>query len=334
MKSILIVLLLFVVNILKSQTELWMPSNGPYACSVSSFMNDSLSNIIILEDSILFLSTDFGETWNRTGNCYGNPVMDKKGNIYYSGTISNDFGKTWKSILKQYYGFEIRGMGICKNNNVIAYTYEYPGGKGTIWISIDNGISWTEHTLNNSDSDEFINIFCSNDSGYVFGISTFLGKLWRSTNNGSTWYQLNINFGINTIRCISAKNDGNLFVGTIGGIFHSTDYGNTWLPAELSSETINCLYISNEGEIYAGTSENGIYKSVNNGYNWFAVNNEIKLFEIITLGSVANKLFAGTKGNGLYNSINSGQNWNLSKEVPKTVCTSCTGSAETGISVK
>jgi len=326
-KKYLLLLIFICISQLKSQNLLWQESNGPYGCAVSSILSDSVGHLIINEDSLLFLSTDSGLTWKKTGLGGGNLVIDHNGYLYTSWMArSTDFGSSWNDLIQQYYGLEIRGSGICQNGNLIAYTYDYFGSSGKIWISSNDGNSWFNGEPNEAleSSDQFIDVFRSNISGYVFGVSRFFGNIFRSSDNGLNWTQLNINFGLDSIKCVSIKNDGNLYLGRIGGIVHSTDYGETWLPYELENETINCLHISSEGNIYAGSSKSGIFKSSDNGYTWFPVNNGIVNYEIIALGEINNILFAGTNGNGLYRSSDNGLTWNLSKSVPLSGTTSIT----------
>ncbi len=131
--------------------SLWHATNGPYASAAKSIVIDSLDNIVIQEDSVLFLSTDLGSNWVRSGISYGEVVMDPKGYIYkigsnggYSGeyiNISTNYGATWQKILHEYYGTEIRGIGVCKNGNILTYIYDYYGSTENILVSSDHGNS-------------------------------------------------------------------------------------------------------------------------------------------------------------------------------------------------
>ena len=63
--------------------------------------------------------------------------------------------------------------------------------------------------------------------------------------------------------------------------------------------------------LYAGT-ENGLFRSQNNGNNWTAINTGLGNLYILSLGIApdSNTLLAGTT-NGLYRSTSSGANWTL-----------------------
>ena len=317
--------LLCVLNFAYYPQSLWQATNGPYASSVKSIMSDSLDNIVIQEDSVLFLSTDSGSIWKQSGITYGDVVMDPKGYIYNTGSnggysgefinISSDLGTTWQKILNESYGTEIRGIGVCKNGNILAYTYDYYGSTENILVSSDRGYSWINaKLLSFSSGDKFIDFFASNNAGYVFGISRMFGTLFRSNDSGLNWSELNAIFGFDSLKCVAVDNNGNLFLGGVGGVYHSTDYGDTWLSQELKGEIINSITVSKDSSLYSASTDDGIFKSTDNGATWSSINNGIDNPEVICLDITYNDiLFAGTNGNGLFRSKDNGENWQQSK---------------------
>jgi hypothetical protein len=77
--------------------------------------------------------------------------------------------------------------------------------------------------------------------------------------------------------------------------------------------TPNVFSITTSSEIiYAGTENNGVYKSIDNGANWTAINNGLLMGgeqDVISMTASGSTLFAGTYGWGIYRSTDGGNNW-------------------------
>jgi ligand-binding sensor domain-containing protein len=66
---------------------------------------------------------------------------------------------------------------------------------------------------------------------------------------------------------------GHIFAGTWNdGIFRSTDNGATWDSAGPEDTAIRSIAINCLGHIFAGTDGEGIFRSTDNGENWTQVN--------------------------------------------------------------
>jgi photosystem II stability/assembly factor-like uncharacterized protein len=63
------------------------------------------------------------------------------------------------------------------------------------------------------------------------------------------------------------------------------------------------------GDIFAGTNDN-VYRSTNNGDNWFRANTGLTNSQVYALAiDQNNRLYAGTYGGGMFTSTNNGANW-------------------------
>ncbi len=180
-------------------------------------------------------------------------------------------------------------------SNIFAGTY----GGGGVYLSTNNGTSWTLTSLNNQYVISFAvngnNIFAGTD-----GIGVYL-----STNNGTIWTQA----GLNSRSVPSlAVNGINIFAGTDYGVYLSTNNGTNWTLTSLQF-TIGWSLAVSGSNIFAGTQNNGVYLSTNNGTNWTqtSLNNQ----NVYSLAVNGNNIFAGTgyPGNGLYLSTNNGTTW-------------------------
>ncbi len=142
-------------------------------------------------------------------------------------------------------------------------------------------------------------------------IGTSLGGVYRSTDNGSSWSQ--VNSGLTNTDVTALKFSGsNLFAGTsFGGIFRSTDYGSNWVEVNngLSVLFINTL-ASSGSNIFAGArysvTGGGVFLSNNNGNNWTYIG--LTDYEVYSLAVLGSNLFAGTDS-GVFVTTNNGGNW-------------------------
>jgi uncharacterized protein (TIGR03437 family) len=114
-------------------------------------------------------------------------------------------------------------------------------------------------------------------------------------------------------------NGSNVFAGTVGGVFRSTNDGANWTPASngLTGQFVSSLAAIGT-TLFAGTTvggnttllAGGVFRSTDNGANWTAVNNGLGSLNILSLGTSGTTLFAGTV-NGVYRSTDNGANWTL-----------------------
>ncbi|MBK8552311.1 MAG: hypothetical protein IPL53_15090 [Ignavibacteria bacterium] len=64
-----------------------------------------------------------------------------------------------------------------------------------------------------------------------------------------------------------------------GGIYYSTNNGESWTAAGLSNKWIAALAISGNN-IFVGVYGEGVFLSTNNGTDWIAVNNGLSNLKI------------------------------------------------------
>jgi len=142
-------------------------------------------------------------------------------------------------------------------------------------------------------------------------IGTNQGGVYRSTDNGANWSQINTGL-TNTDVTALIFSGSNLFAGTsFGGIYRSTDYGENWTEVNsgLSVLFINTLAVSGSN-IFAGArysvTGGGVFLSTNNGTNWAYVGlTDNEVYSLAVLGS---NIFAGTDA-GVFLTTNNGGNW-------------------------
>jgi hypothetical protein len=95
-------------------------------------------------------------------------------------------------------------------------------------------------------------------------------------------------------------NGGNIFAGTRGGVFLSTNNGTSWttVSAGITDTMIYSLAVA-ENEIFAGTDD-GVFISTDNGTSWTAVATGLTNTRIRTLIVCDGTIYAGTWGGGVW----------------------------------
>lgn len=162
--------------------------------------------------------------------------------------------------------------------------------------------------------------------GTTVWLAASISGLVRSTDAGSTWHDayasLNPQAPITTI-CIggspSFAADHYVLSGAIDGILVSQDAGVTWSALELPppppavSSFVFSPTFDQDGFVFAGTLEDGIYRSGNRGTKWDAWNFGLMDLNVLDLAispefAVDETLFAATES-GIFRSTNGGRAW-------------------------
>ena len=202
----------------------------------------------------------------------------------------------------------VRTIAVHPNNTIFVGNL-----RGSIYYSQDNGVIFSQSFLGNTDTIAKLNGISVNSLTHIFAAFDSTG-IYKSTNNGQTWSQVQSHINATTIFSSSSgyvfagtdsgeiyrtpnsgdswaligstnyhvtsivENNNTLYCGTIGGgIFRSSDLGNTWVQivtTSLQILNVQALHINNN-EIYAATSDNGMYKSSDLGTSWVQINDSI-----------------------------------------------------------
>ncbi|HSP89098.1 MAG TPA: T9SS type A sorting domain-containing protein [Ignavibacteriaceae bacterium] len=139
--------------------------------------------------------------------------------------------------------------------------------------------------------------------GFLFAATAFQG-MWRSSDEGASWQQVNNGLTNLFITALVINALGHLYASTQGGgVFFSDDNGDNWvaLNAGLTVLFVTTLYLSAFGDLYAGTVNAGLFK-YNFGLSQWAQLTLTGLTSFYITAILVNSLgdiFAGT-GNGLF----------------------------------
>ncbi|MGD0589787.1 MAG: hypothetical protein ABSA44_03165 [Bacteroidota bacterium] len=113
------------------------------------------------------------------------------------------------------------------------------------------------------------------------------------------WVQTNGPYG-GYIHCFAFRGR-NIFVGTNGGVFLSTNNGIRWkkINSDLTNTHVGSFAISGNN-IFAGTSGAGVFLSTDNGTSWSAVNSGLTDIDVYSIVKSGTNIFVGTNGKGVW----------------------------------
>jgi photosystem II stability/assembly factor-like uncharacterized protein len=154
-------------------------------------------------------------------------------------------------------------------------------------------------------------ILCFAVSGTTLFAGTWGVGVFRSSNNGTSWTQVNSGLTAITVNALMVSGT-ELFAGTdLGGVFRSSDNGTSWTPANVGipiSYGIYCFAVildSGRVNLYAGTGV-GVFHSTDEGTTWDTVKSTTSA--VRALGVVGKDLYMGGLF-GVYRSTDRGSSW-------------------------
>jgi len=162
------------------------------------------------------------------------------------------------------------------------------------------------------------------------------GKIYKSTDGGDDWFELNERFIMNTVwgqpQLITDSNDPSIaYVATwLAGTWKTTDAGSNWTllenaPISATSLSLNAL---NSNVIYlSDRTSPKLYKSIDAGHTWevladfshdgaFLVNRVLADGDTVYMATFG----PGIHGGKLYKSLDAGENWkDITGNLPRSV---------------
>jgi photosystem II stability/assembly factor-like uncharacterized protein len=205
------------------------------------------------------------------------------------------------------------------------------GGYDFVYRSTNDGQYWTKTDFINTAYFRYKcysliaapngNIFAGGGDNIYPGHHDPKEGIFKSTSNGSNWIKV-VDAGYSKIVDFSSTSTGYLFAArdadvehhSPGGMYISSDNGNTWTlylipPYMIAEEGIKCIASDNSGNVYAGTttSNYGYYYSSNYGATWN--NRRDFYFTDIVVNNINSHVFAVNDDGKVYRSVNAGLNW-------------------------
>ncbi|MCX7954638.1 MAG: T9SS type A sorting domain-containing protein [Bacteroidales bacterium] len=178
------------------------------------------------------------------------------------------------------------------------------------------------------DSNYFIISYSVTENNiFVFAMNqSFNFKVYKSNSSGNLFTEININVPYPNFPFVEniVEIDQNTFIGNLidGKVVYSTDGGINW---SLSTIQYVAMFagnlVKNGNSLFVCREFSGVIKSSDNGYNWFASNNNLPSFVSLyfcnQIVSINNVLFLNCLVNpfsgqfAFYKSTDEAQNWQL-----------------------
>ena len=320
---------------------------------ITSINNTLLAGTL---DYGIYHSTDGGQTWLPPSNY--NTVyatsMTVKDQYVFAETLegvlrSSDNGITWQ-VVPHYF---TPGYAMCSTQDKLIAA----DNSSQSYFSTDNGASWyTIETLDGAllwsfyvkgdtvyaggvnkiyrsvdDGDTFIGIEVPFNYNYVsiysitsIGQTLFMGTsfygVYKSTDNGSTWFPANTGMGPKSIFTLAVTQSSFLVAGAYNaGVYKSTDNGLNWNKSVIGFPAGSLVWTmcnSDQG-LLAGTGD-GLYKTTDNGNSWeklTGVNDTINYGSVYGIATRDQEIYAAItyQLNGIvYKSTDFGNTWTRS----------------------
>ncbi|MBI5214508.1 MAG: T9SS type A sorting domain-containing protein [Ignavibacteriae bacterium] len=338
-RSALVAVLLFTISFsLHSQS--WTGS-GPNHKNIRAVAQSPVSGNILFAAAFgsgVYKSTDGGASWfNRSQgiiNTYARSILAISDNDVFVGT--ND------GVFKSTNGGTSWTLAVTTPNSVRDIAYDVSTGflyaatyGANLYKSTNLGTTWTNHVVTDPVSGmtmthlRAVEVYAP-DSIYVGGSILDVasgGALFKSSDGGVTWAQVQRNIGIrSTVMSIALSRnypDYSLIIGTASkGVYKSVNYGLNWTEIN-GGGTTNPMTDKNTSAVafgtafrYAGTDSAGdFYRrslgDVTDGWpkgtglpGIQAIINDIHLDNVDE-----SKLLLATEGMGVYGSVDSGKTW-------------------------
>ncbi|MEX1140419.1 MAG: hypothetical protein WEF53_13825 [Bacteroidota bacterium] len=188
---------------------------------------------------------------------------------------------------------------------------------GLSWSQVNSGLTWTTPSTGETAT---ASVQCLATLHAADGITllagTWGGGVYRSTNNGASWTQVNAGLtaasNLLDVRSLAISTNGaggaDFFAGTAGdGVFLSTDSGSSWtqVNAGLTANSVFSIFVKGT-DIFLGTDQ-GVFLSTNGGRAW--TQTDMDQGTVIAFALLGTNLCAGTYGGGVYLSTNNGTSW-------------------------
>lgn len=289
-----IVIIIGIVIAVSSENNVNTPTSklhGPWSDihGVGMFLSGNVDTLYLATHQGLFEKTNAG--WQRAGNdnadLMGFSMNHETNTMYSSGhpktggnlgfRVSEDNGDSWKTISKvKDTPVDFHAMAASQAQKGLIYGS--PGGGYELFVTSDNGASWSSPDIPNqimslaADPLDPNKVYAGTKSG-----------LYVSNDQGKQWQQVNSDIERGVVTGIGFSSDGKTMYAfsTLDGngmIVKSIDGGNTMVKTQ--GQIIDARGIWNfapgrDGEIYAITAQQiasgiamSVYKTENGGSTW------------------------------------------------------------------
>jgi len=274
-----------------------------------------------------YRSTDLGATWSTTGSgpSFINHIAidPSTTSTLYAGTSTGIFkstnsGTVWSALSADFASVPVYDIAIPEGVAATLYAATDKGAykstsSGSSWAAINSGITSDSAQgpfvrANAVDPRTAATLYAGTYSGDIYDVD-----LYKSTDSGSSWRQLNRELANTTVYALAfdADDQASMYAGTSSiGVLKSTDSGLSWAESNegLANYLVKAVTVNpDSSNIYAATSS-GMFLSTDAGENWSAASPNYDIAAIAVDPQVPENVYLGTNS-GIFLSTDDGETW-------------------------
>jgi len=178
-----------------------------------------------------------------------------------------------------------------------------------LFRSTDRGVTWVQANTNPIGFPYTVQLLAA-PNGSIFACGSD-SNILRSTDLGKTWKQSSIGLSNTFSTSITSDQGGDLFTFSDQNIYRSTNNGDSWQrmvtitapflsKGIVTTSDVSCMTATTKGEIFAGTTHDGIILSSDGGVTWQVIDEVLGSAKISGLFAAPNgDVFGISKGGSL-----------------------------------
>lgn len=144
-------------------------------------------------------------------------------------------------------------------------------------------------------------------------LASFFAAVSASQANAQTFWQESNGVPLGKIEIFFSAGDSVILASSAAGVFRSVDGARTWKRTDLD-QLAWFLIADAAGQLYAGTSTRGIFRSGNAGINWTPLNSGLTTLEIHGLTACPNGNIVAITASGIFRLSPQDTSWSLLNE--------------------